>query len=323
LRAAPLNAVDLLGFVQRLTLEVAGRALFSQAMTTHGATVREAITAYGRHWAKPLALDFFLPKDWPAPQDWFRRRASRRWRDLLDRIIAERGASPVADPPADLFDVLRAAGGHGDAPFSPRQLRDQIATLLIAGHETTALSLFWSLHLLSLAPETQALVAAEADAASGEPPTASGTLAGRPLALAVVKEALRLYPPAYTIVRLALREDEVMGRRVTPGSLMVAAPWVLHRHRKLWDAPERFDPGRFLPGAPPVDRYAWLPFGVGPRVCIGAQFALVEATLVLSRLVQAFRIEPVDRRPLLPVGVVTIYPERIPAFRLRARVGPA
>jgi cytochrome P450 len=319
LRASPLNAVDLLGFVQRLTLEVAGRALFSQAMTTHGPAVREAITLYGRRWAKPFALDFFLPKDWPAPQDWFRRRASQAWRDLLDRIIAERAATPVADPPADLFDVLRVMGGHGDAPFTPEQLRDQVATLLIAGHETTALSLFWSLHLLSLAPEVQALVAAEADGVTASAPTASGTLADRPLALAVVKEALRLYPPAFTIVRLALREDEVMGHKVTPGSLVVVAPWVLHRHRKLWEAPERFDPGRFLPDAPPVDRYAWLPFGIGPRVCIGAQFALVEATLVLSRLVQAFRIEPVDRRPLLPTGVVTIYPERIPAFRLTPR----
>jgi cytochrome P450 len=110
-----------------------------------------------------------------------------------------------------------------------------------------------------------------------------------------------------------------MGWPVPAGSLMVVAPWVLHRHRKLWTEPAAFDPGRFMPGAPPVDRYAWLPFGIGPRVCIGAQFALVEATLVLSRLLAAFRVEPVDRRPVLPVGVVTVYPERNPAFRLVPR----
>jgi cytochrome P450 len=315
----PLNAVDLLGFVQRLTLEVAGRTLFSQAMTTHGAAVRNAITSYGQRWAKPLALDFFLPKDWPAPQSWFRHRAAGRWRALLDRIIAERSAAPVAEPPADLFDVLRSTSGHTDAPFTAEQLRDQIATLLIAGHETTALSLFWSIYLLSLAPEVQAAVAAEADAMGSAEPTAAGTLGERPCALAVVKEALRLYPPAFTIVRQALRDDDVMGRKVPSGSLVVTAPWVLHRHRKIWIEPERFDPGRFLPDAPPVDRYAWLPFGIGPRVCIGAQFALVEATLVLSRLLQTFRIEPIDRRPVMPVGVVTIYPERSPAFRLTPR----
>lgn len=318
LRAGSLNAVDLLGLVQRMALEIAGRTLFSQGMTRHGAAVRAGITQYGQRWAKPGALDFFLPQGWPAPQDWLRRAGARSWRRTLETIIAERSAVPATDPPADLFDVLRGAGDGRDAPFSQAQLADQIATLLLAGHETTALSLFWSFYLLSLAPAVQARVAAEADAA-GAVPTAAGTLADRPLALAVVKEALRLYPPAFTIVRMALRGDEVMGKTVPEGALMVVAPWVLHRHRKLWHEPAAFDPGRFLPGAPPIDRYAWLPFGIGPRICVGAQFALVEATLVLSRLLQAFRIEPVDRRPVLPVGVVTIYPERSPAFRLVPR----
>ncbi|MFO1070647.1 MAG: cytochrome P450 [Geminicoccaceae bacterium] len=323
LRPRPRNAVDLLAFIQRLTLEIAGRALFSQAMTAHGTAVRDAINGYGRFWARPMALDFFLPPAWPAPQDWFRDRFARRWRRLLDRIIAERAAVPPTDPPADLFDVLRTAGGDGDAPFTTTQLRDQVATLLIAGHETTALALFWSCHLLAQAPAVQELVAAEARTLDGQRPSAAAVLADRPLALAVVKEALRLYPPAFTVVRLAVREDEILGRKVPEGSLCVMAPWVLHRHRRLWTEPARFDPGRFLPDAPPPDRYAWLPFGIGPRVCVGAQFALVEACLVLSRLVGAYRLEPVDRRPLLPVGVVTVVPERSPPFRLVERAGAA
>jgi unspecific monooxygenase len=319
LRRGGLGAVDLLGLVQRLALEIAGRTLFSQAMTAHREAVRAGIAAYGERWARPGALDFFLPEGWPGPQDWLRRGGARKWRRTLDQIIAERAAVPPTDPPADLFDVLRTATSDGDAPFTDAQLADQIATLLLAGHETTALSLFWSFHLLALAPQVQALVAAEAHEAGGTTPSAAGVLASRPVALAVIKEALRLYPPAFTIVRVALREDVVMGWPVPAGSLMVVAPWVLHRHRKLWTEPAAFDPGRFMPGAPPVDRYAWLPFGIGPRVCIGAQFALVEATLVLSRLLAAFRVEPVDRRPVLPVGVVTVYPERNPAFRLVPR----
>ena len=105
-----------------------------------------------------------------------------------------------------------------------------------------------------------------------------------PVARAVVQEALRLYPPAFTIVRLAKERDELAGEEVPPGTLVVISPWLLHRHRKLWQDPDAFDPSRFLPGAPPVGRYAYLPFGIGPRVCVGAQFALLEASLVLATL---------------------------------------
>ncbi len=97
------------------------------------------------------------------------------------------------------------------------------------------------------------------------------------------------------------------------------APWLLHRHRKFWNEPDRFDPSRFLPGAPVPDRFAYLPFGVGPRVCIGAQFALTEATLVLARLVQAFEIRRVDNRPVIPVAAITVRPDYPPPFQLRSR----
>jgi unspecific monooxygenase len=319
LERQPTVAVDLLGLVQRLTLEVAGRTLFSQAMTAHAAAIREMIGRYGREHARPHALDFFLPSGWPNPHDWPRRRFARQWQALLDRIIAERAQTPPADPPRDLFDALVTARDAEGRPLAKAQLRDQIATLLIAGHETTALALFWSLHLLALAPATQDLVAEEAGELLQEAPPASRVMAALPITRAVVQEALRLYPPAFSIVRMALEADELQGHAVAPGALMVISPWVLHRHRKRWDRPPAFDPTRFMPEAPPVDRYAYLPFGVGPRVCVGAQFALVEATLVLSRLVGTFRLEPVDRRPLLPVGVVTTVPERVPAFRLTRR----
>jgi cytochrome P450 len=319
LEGMPLGAVDLLGLVQRLALDVAGRALFSQTMTAHVAAVRDMINRYGRDHARPQALDFFLPRDWPNPHDWPRRRFARAWQALLDRIIAERAATPPAEPPADLFDALVTATDAGGAPFSREQLRDQIATLLIAGHETTALALFWSLHLLALAPRVQELVADEAGELADAAPAASRVLAALPVAKAVVQEALRLYPPAFSIVRMALAADEVAGHAVAQGALMVISPWVLHRHRRRWARPLEFDPTRFLPDAAPVDRYAYLPFGLGPRVCVGAQFALVEATLVLSRLCRAFRLEHVDRRPVLPVGVVTVVPDHVPAFRLTRR----
>jgi cytochrome P450 len=135
----------------------------------------------------------------------------------------------------------------------------------------------------------------------------------------VLDEAMRLYPPAFVIVRAARAPDQVAGRQVAPGDVVVVSPWILHRHRRLWREPNAFDPGRFLPGAPPVPRYVYLPFGVGPRVCIGEHFALTEAMVVLTRLITAFRIELASRRPVLPVAVVTTQPDHAPLFHLTAR----
>ena len=179
--------------------------------------------------------------------------------------------------------------------------------------------MFWSAYLLSLAPEVQELVAAEAASVDLSPEHAAAATDLLPLTRAVVQEALRLYPPAFTIVRMARGRDELVGEEVPAGSLVVMAPWILHRHRKRWAHPERFDPTRFLPGAPPPDRFAYLPFGVGPRVCIGAQFALIEATLVLARLVKEFRLEIVGPKRVTPVAVVTTVPDRAPVFRLVPR----
>ena len=320
LAARGTNAVDLLQVMRRLALEVAGRSFFSQAMREHGPAVRTAFEHYGQRLARPSFLDFLLPAQAPSPLDAARRWLARDFRRVLDRIIAERRRTPPQDPPRDLFDVLVSARdpetGQG---FTPVQLRDQIATLTIAGHETTALTLFWSCYLLTLAPEVQEEVAAEAAAVELAPEAAARAFERLPLTQAVVQEALRLYPPAFTIVRLANGPDEILGQAVPEGSVIVMAPWILHRHKKRWVHPERFDPTRFLPGAPPPDRYAYLPFGIGPRVCIGAQFALIEATLVLARLVRAFRLELVGPRRVTPVAVVTTVPDRAPVFRLTAR----
>src|SRR5262249_40220477 len=136
---------------------------------------------------------------------------------------------------------------------------------------------------------------------------------------AVLSEALRLYPPAFAIVRESIAEDRVGALVIPPRTVIMIAPWVLHRHRRLWPQPEAFDPGRFLPAAPPPDRFAYLPFGAGPRVCIGAQFALTEATLVLAALVQAFRITVEPGPPALPMAVVTTRPDHPPSFRLTPR----
>lgn len=316
------RGIDLLDWFQHLTLDVAGRALFSLPMRSLGAAVRRTFGAYGERYGRPGFLDFFLPLWLPSPRDLGRARFRRRWFAVVDRLMAERAALDPAGNRGDVFDLLRSAR-HPEtgAAFTAGEIRDQIATLILAGHETTAVALFWACCLLALDPTWQERLAAEARGLDLGPANAAAALAGLPAARAVFEEALRLYPPAFVIVRLASGEDRLAGARVPPGTVVMIAPWVLHRHRRLWAEPEAFDPARFLPEAPPPARFAYLPFGAGPRVCIGASLAMTEAPLVLASLLQRFRIELTEDRPVLPVAVVTTQPDHAPPFRLIPRDG--
>ncbi|MDQ2803454.1 MAG: cytochrome P450, partial [Pseudomonadota bacterium] len=136
---------------------------------------------------------------------------------------------------------------------------------------------------------------------------------------AFVDEALRLYPPAFLIVREAIGADEIAGHEVAPGTVVSISPWVLHRHRRRWTDPDSFDPSRFAPGATPPDRYAYMPFGAGPRICVGAQFALTEAVLVLARLLRRVRLGLLGNGTVMPRGIVTTQPDRVVRFLVSRR----
>ena len=319
LRTTAGAPVDLFATVQRLALEIAGRTMFSLEMRQRSTELRAFIERYGQRLARPHLLDLLLPLRWPSPHDLARSRFRRAWTAFVDQLIKDRRrSSSEGQQPRDLLDLISTArdAQTGEA-FSQEQVRDQVATMILAGHETTAVTLFWALYLLARAPDAQDRVAEEAELfGSGEDISSITRLV---YTRAVIEEAMRLYPPAYVIVRAAREADEIAGMPVRPGDLMVVSPWLLHRQRRRWVEPDAFIPDRFMPGAPAVDRYAYLPFGVGPRVCIGAQFAMTEATLVLSRLVGAFRIELDDPRPVLPVAIVTTQPDHHPAFRLFSR----
>ncbi|MDR3489229.1 MAG: cytochrome P450 [Bradyrhizobium sp.] len=311
--------VDLREAMQRMTLEIAGRTMFSFEMGRHGATLRDFVMEYGDRLARPQFLDLLLPVGWPSPQDFARARFRKRWTRFVAMLIAERRAAGKNEgaPPRDLFDLMGAARDpeSGEA-FTDEQLGDEVATMILAGHETTATALFWSLYLLALDPETQEKLAAEVAGADVD-----GTPAIERLKFtrAVIDETMRLYPPAFLIARSANAADTIAGLPVRKHDLVLIAPWLLHRHEKLWNEPNAFIPARFMPGAPPPDRFAYLPFGVGARVCIGAHFALVEATLALAKIIGTFRVELLDKEPVMPVGVVTTQPDRSPMFRIARR----
>jgi cytochrome P450 len=311
--AGDARPIDLLAEMQFLALEIAGRSMFSLAMDRHGPELRELITGYAEHLGRPSLLDFLLPLPIPTPRDLGRQRFRRRWMALMRRLVAERRSEAGERSAGDLFDLLSAEEQDAD------RLADEFATFITAGHETTAVALFWSLYLVATTPAVQQRIAAEVAPLDLSPDGASEALPKLIYARAVVQEALRLYPPAFTLVRQARRADTADGIAISAGAVVMIAPWVLHRHRLLWSRPESFDPRRFMPGAAPPERYAYLPFGMGPRVCIGAQFALTEATLVLAAMVQSFHIEYADSEPVVPVAIVTTQPDHPPLFRVTPR----
>jgi unspecific monooxygenase len=200
----------------------------------------------------------------------------------------------------------------------PEALRDQVATMILAGHETTALAIFWSAFLIASAPSAQARVAEEVSNLDLSPDGAGAALQRLPYTRAVVSEALRLYPPAFIIARQAAAADRCDGVAVPRGALVIISPWIVHRHRRRWEAPDAFDPTRFLGDRPP-QKFAYIPFGVGPRVCVGAQFGLAEAVLALAILVKAFDLRLADSEPVIPAAVVSMQPERPARFRLSPR----
>jgi cytochrome P450 len=312
--------VGLLAAMQNLALDIAGRSMFSLETRQYGAAMRRLLTEYSLNYSKPHLFDMVLPPSIPTLRDFGRRRFQRRWMALMAEMMQPRLAAPAAGTPRDLFDLLMAARdpetGEG---FSPDQLRDQIATMILAGHETTAVTLFWSLVLLSGAPDEQQRVAEEARGVEITPDNAMAAIPHLVRTRAVISEALRLYPPAFAIAREAIGKDRIGDLDIPRGTVLLIAPWVLHRHQRLWHDADAFDPTRFLPDAPPIPRFAYLPFGAGPRVCVGAQFALAEATLVLAMLIRDFEVTLDDPMPVMPVAIVTTQPDHPPTFRLRTR----
>ncbi|MGY4510647.1 cytochrome P450 [Bradyrhizobium sp. USDA 3650] len=318
LDARTSEPVDLREIMQRMTLEIAGRTMFSFGMDRHGPTLRNFVMEYGARLGRPYLLDMVLPLSWPSPMDFARARFRKRWTEFVAMLIAERREMGKKEgaPPRDLFDLMdEARDPETGKGFSDEQLVDEVATMILAGHETTATALFWALYLLALDPDTQEEIASET---RGEHLDSMADIDRQKFTRAAIEETMRLYPPAFLIARAAREKDNAAGVAIGKGDIIMIAPWLLHRHEKLWDQPNAFIPKRFMSTEAP-DRFAYLPFGAGPRVCIGAPFAQAESVLALGRLIGAFRVELADTSPVIPLGVVTTQPDRSPLFRITRR----
>jgi cytochrome P450 len=312
-RALPdASPIDAAREMTHVTLEVLERTIFSDGLASEPAILAQAITRYldtlGRvHPFDALDLPAFLPR--------FGRRGGKASLTIFNRavetIIARRREllARGEEAPRDLLTLLLEAHTLENG-LAPDEVKANIATFIAAGHETTANTLSWSLFLLAFAPEWRERLEREIDTTQGDADLAASPLDRLVVTKAVIEEALRLYPPAASITRQPIGEDEIAGHRIDARTRVVISPWVLHRHHRLWDEPDRFDPSRFLPEARQrIDRFAYLPFGAGPRICIGAGFALQEATILLAAITRRFRLELASGREVRPVQRVTLRPQ--------------
>jgi cytochrome P450 len=317
--------IDAASEMSRATLDVLERTIFPQGLGRDPGEFARAMSEFFESIGRLHPFDVIDAPSW-LPR--FGRRpgapAQRFFGEAVAEIVAARrewlAANPQAQPPVDLLSRLLAATDPQTCRgLDEAQVRANILTFIGAGHETTANALAWSLYLLAADPAWREEVEREVDAASADAPD-EATLAGLVKTRATIDEALRLYPPAPTLSREAIAADELAGRRVRPGTIVIVSPWVLHRHRTLWEDPEAFEPRRFLPGRrEAIDRFAYLPFGAGPRVCIGMGFALQEATVLLAAIVRRFRLDLAPGHVVAPVQRVTLRPKGGMPMLLRRR----
>jgi len=318
--------VDISADMTRVTYDILAETMFSNAIAGGANAFGKALTRYFETQGRIDPLDVLGAPAWlPRIGRWMARPAISFFETQVKTIIAERqalhaGGAWKPEKP-DLLDALLAARDpETGTGLSEAEVGANIVTFIGAGHETTANALTWSLYLTSLAPDAREALEAEIDAAGED--LAAAALSGERLALtrAVIEEAMRLYPPVPSLSRTALADDMAGACVIPKGALVVISPYLLHRHETLWQAPEQFRPERFLPGArEAVSRYAYLPFGAGPRVCIGQQFAMVEAVIVLATLLRRLRFDYAGTEAPMPVQRITLRPGHGMPMRVTVR----
>lgn len=307
--AASRGPVALNQEMMRATFEIIAETMLSGTSGLDIDRAGASVSAYLRetHWAN-LASLLGLPNWMPLPGARRAREASRYLRGEIEALVAARRACPKAD---DLVDLLLAAEDpETGRRMSDVQVTDNLVTFMTAGHETTALALSWALELLGRHPEIARRVGLEVETVTGGGVVQAGHVERLAYTRQVLQEAMRLYPPAAMIVRRLTEPMQLGGRLFAAGTRIVVPVFALHRHEALWDAPKVFDPDRFAPEAVAArHRYAYMPFGAGPRICIGSGFAMLEAVAILAVLMRDLRFVPVDASSPKPRLEITLRPQ--------------
>ena len=302
-----------------LLLEVVAKVLFD-AEIERAEEVGRALGRVAKRFDEQGSAKLlrFLLGPLPTPTDLRFRRAVGQLDEIIYGIIDERHAS--GRDTGDLLSMLLHARDEGGERMSDRQLRDEAITIMLAGHETNALALSWSFYLLARHPRVEAKLLEELREVLGDRAPTVEDLPRLRYTQMVLKESMRLYPPAWSISREAIEECEIGGYRVPAGTQLFIVQWVLHRDPRHFEDPEAFVPERWADGyGQRIPKYAYLPFGAGPRLCIGSSFAVMEATLLLATVAKTFRLELASGRRVLPQPSVTLRPRGGMEMRLKER----
>jgi cytochrome P450 len=306
---APREA-DVAAAMMQATLHIISRAMFSSDSDEIVDAVEAGVNLYQTK-VRPSLPDLLHLPQWlarllaPFPTAGVFDEFDRK----VDRLLTERGRAPDAEPKDLLARLISARDAETGGGMTPKEVRDQVVTIFMAGHETTSQALSWTFYLLSQNSTAEAKLHDELTAVLAGRTPRYDDLAKLPYTRMVIEESMRLYPPAHTFGRQPIADDEVLGHRIPAGSEVLIMPWLLHRKPSLWENPDRFDPERFAPErAAARPRFAYIPFGAGPRICIGAAFAMAEAMLILATIAQRYRLWLKPGFPVEPQGLITLRP---------------
>jgi cytochrome P450 len=302
--------LDVAAAMMQLTLHIISQAMFSSDSNEIVNVIESGVNKY-QTIVRPSLLDLLHFPLWlarllaPQPTDGIFDEFDRK----VDRLLTERGREPNAEPKDLLARLIAARDSETGGGMTPKEVRDQVVTIFMAGHETTSLALSWTWYLLSQHPAVEAKLHAELAAVLGGRTPANDDVPNLRYTRMVVEESMRLFPPAHTFGRQPIADDEILGHRIPAGAEVLILPWLVHRKPSLWEDPERFDPERFAPErAAARPRFAYIPFGAGARICIGAAFAMTEAVLILATIAQRYRLHLVPGHLVEPQGLITLRP---------------
>ncbi|PJZ50372.1 cytochrome P450 [Leptospira saintgironsiae] len=302
-----ISSLDISKEMMRLTFAIVGRTLFRTEVESYAARIEHSLKIALELVTKRITRIFPFPFSWPTPENLKLKRALKDMHSVVDELIAERKKNPSNDLISMLLEVRDEETGE---TMSESQVRDEAITLLLAGHETTANALSWGFYLLSKHPEICEKVREEANRVLGDKTPTLEDVQKLTYTRKVLDEVLRLYPPAWVIERTAMGPDHIGGYDVETGTNISICIFNIHRNPDFWENPDKFDPDRFdEERSADRPKYAYLPFGGGPRICIGNIFALTEATLILAMLVKNYKFQTDPNHPVVMEPLVTLRPK--------------
>jgi len=300
------SEADVGAAMMHTTLHIISRTMFSANSDEIVDVVERGVEQY-QTTVRPSLLDLLGFPVWFTQLFSHRKRtsASDEFDRAVDRLINDRAREPKNKPKDLLARLVAAHDAETGNSMTAKEVRDEVVTIFMAGHETTAQALTWTWYLLSLHPSVEAKLHQELTTVLNGRTPQYEDIANLRYTRMVIEESMRLYPPAHTMAREPIAPDYILGHRIPAGAIVLIVPWLLHRKASLWDQPHRFNPDRFATEPP---RFTYIPFGAGQRICIGAAFAMTEAILILATVAQRYRLRLKAGHPIEPRGLITLRP---------------